>query len=390
MKTNLMDLAEKRSMRSPYYFNLEPITHSEANSAKLSPDCIVENYMFSDVAQLIAAGGVGKTTIALYEMVHIVLGIELWGHKIVKPGVCVLITAEDSREVCIARLKKVCEALALGPDQWAAVMEKVLILDVAGSGWKLLTADGDIKLTELSDEIIDNCKHHDPVLLVIDPAVSFNASESSGNDGAQGLVTAARRIKNGLNCCVRYIHHTGQDAARNKTKDAYAGRGGTALSDGCRMVNVLHPWDKSMGALPLGIDASSEDVLMLMQPKLSYTKPQPDLFIVRDGWSYKSYRRPPPVSTEILLKEQKAQIVRFLESKIKSDVKLTKGAIETGYLDDLNMSRSDFRKGLAQLMTEGTLVERTLPRSEKQGGRTKYLHSTPRGSEVGVARLGHK
>jgi RecA-family ATPase len=41
------------------------------------------------------------------------------------------------------------------------------------------------------------------------------------------------------NCCVRYIHHSGKQNGRDKATDQYAGRGGSAFADGCRMVHVL-------------------------------------------------------------------------------------------------------------------------------------------------------
>ena len=44
-----------------------PITTAEFNCARLTPDCIVENYLYADVAVIVAPGGTGKTTLLLYK-----------------------------------------------------------------------------------------------------------------------------------------------------------------------------------------------------------------------------------------------------------------------------------------------------------------------------------
>ena len=60
------------------------ISEDEWSAARSAPDCIVENYLFADVALLIAPGSTGKTTLVLYEAVHIALGLPLSGIKIAK------------------------------------------------------------------------------------------------------------------------------------------------------------------------------------------------------------------------------------------------------------------------------------------------------------------
>lgn len=55
----------------------EPISAPEWNNARSTPDCIVKNYLFADVAVFIAAGGMGKTTLKLFEAIHIALGLLL-------------------------------------------------------------------------------------------------------------------------------------------------------------------------------------------------------------------------------------------------------------------------------------------------------------------------
>ena len=51
-----------------------PMTADEWTNARTSPDCVVADYLFADVAASWRRGGVGKTTLLLYEAAHIVLG----------------------------------------------------------------------------------------------------------------------------------------------------------------------------------------------------------------------------------------------------------------------------------------------------------------------------
>ena len=90
-----------------------------------------------------------------------------------------------------------------------------------------------------------------------------------------------------MNCCVRYVHHTGKANASDKAVNQYAGRGGSAMPDGCRMVAVLQPltpeeWKTATGT-PL---MDGENGALLARPKLSYAAPQPDILICRKGYGY--------------------------------------------------------------------------------------------------------
>ncbi|MEA1053880.1 AAA family ATPase, partial [Lamprobacter modestohalophilus] len=65
----------------------------EIARAALAPRCIVDRYLYADVAQVVAPGGTGKTTLLLYEAAMIALGAPLWGLKIEQPGWTLFVTA---------------------------------------------------------------------------------------------------------------------------------------------------------------------------------------------------------------------------------------------------------------------------------------------------------
>jgi hypothetical protein len=99
--------------KAPAFPTPESISLDEWNNAKSTPDCIVKDYLFADVAVFIAAGGMGKTTLKLFEAIHIALGLLLYGLTIHKPGAVLIITAEDSREMLVARLREIAKAMGL-------------------------------------------------------------------------------------------------------------------------------------------------------------------------------------------------------------------------------------------------------------------------------------
>jgi RecA-family ATPase len=350
-------------------------TDDEIAAASLTPRCIVEHYLYADVAQLVAPGGTGKTTLLLYEAACIALGWPLWGLRTTAPGWTLCVTAEDQRERLIARLREIAAAMELSPDQRRQVFASVLFWDVTGTGRKLVAmADGNIVLTPLADGIVERHRADPPAIVTFDPLVSFGASEQAVNDNEQALVTAARRIVRGLGCCVRYVHHTGKANARGGTLDQYSGRGGSALPDGTRMTAVLQRWEPSDATHdrpPAGCKAdSASSITILARAKLSYAPPNlPRLWIKRTGFGFEHFTDLPQ-SPEAAAAGRADQLERFLISQIKQGRRWTKRQLEDA---DLSMSRRDLRAAITALEVAGRVVLAELPAEQRQGSRTHYL-----------------
>jgi regulatory protein RepA len=352
------------------------ITEEELTRAELTPKCIVENHLYADLAQRVAPGGTGKTTLTLWEAIHIVLGIDLYGCKVVTPGWVLIITAEDRRERLVARLRLIMDAMELSPGQRAKVLRGVLPWDVTGEQAKLVQEmDGNLMLTKLPDQIIEAYSDDPPVLVEIDPLVSFGAAEQRVNDNEQALVSAARRIIKGLDCCVRFTHHTGKANAREKSIDQYAGRGGSALPDGSRMTIVLQAWaPNDPGPQPpetLEIEPTSS-VTVYARPKLSYCPPNlPIIWIKRDGYHFTwvtDYQRPP----EVARKERADQLARFLTSELRAERYHTKNSVREQTIA-LGMSQRQIREAVEELFVSNRLMTRPMPENLRHGRRTDYI-----------------
>src|SRR5262249_813934 len=110
---------------------LKPVTDDEWDSSKAPRPCIVDNWFYEDVGHLAAPGGVGKTTLQLFQAIHIVLGRDLFGCKVRRPGAVIYLTGEDERQTLLARLRHMCAELGLTAEETKRVRENVHILDLA-------------------------------------------------------------------------------------------------------------------------------------------------------------------------------------------------------------------------------------------------------------------
>lgn len=359
------------------------ISYQEFYMASASPDAIIAGLYYADVGIFIAPGGTGKTTLMLYILLHIALGRELWGMPIVKPGPVLIITAEDSREMLVARLRSICAELGLTQGEIQTVAQRVLISDVSGVGLKLTEVHHDVvRPHSVIDQIIEACGRFSPVIIVIDPAVSFGVGESRVNDAEQGLVEAGRRLRNALNCCILYVHHTGKANARDKALDQYAGRGGSAFADGSRMVHVIvrldaGDWLKATGEA-LG---PAETGLLFARPKMSYSMPQPDIYIKRTGFVFERVL-PKAETKEDKVDASADKLHSLLHEELEQGRYHSENSLQDIAAEHGIKPRGHFRLAVARLKDAGRIIEQAMP-DQGRGGKKAYLHPVASPSPVG-------
>ena len=365
-------LQPPEAAHKPIWSAPAPISYQEFYLASAAPQAIVVNLYYADVGTMIAPGGTGKTTLMLWQAVHIVLGLLLWGLMVVKPGPVVVLTAEDSREMLVARLRSICNDLRLSQEQIQIVAENVLISDVSGTGLKLTEIDRDVVRPShnVIDSIVAELRAIKPVLVVVDPAISFGVGESRVNDAEQGLIEAGRRIRRELNCCIIYVHHTGKENGRNKTTDQYSGRGGSAFADGSRMVHVLQPLTPSEWFAATGVEIEpGENGLTLVRAKMSYSPPQAPLYIFRKGFEFK-HVEPKAKAKEDQLEHNANLVWQYLVSELAQNRWHTQTTLEQA---GLGLVRTSLRAALSRLEAGGRTEIRDRP-IKSQGGAHKYIH----------------
>ncbi|HWJ68932.1 MAG TPA: AAA family ATPase [Sphingobium sp.] len=352
-----------------------PISRDEWHSARGRKPAIVDQWFYVDVGVFIAPGGTGKTTLLLFQAICIALGLDLFGYEVRSAGPVVILTAEDSRETLVARLRFMCHQLGLTDEQVQEVRESVIITDVSGKGIKLTTVEKDVVMpSKVLDRLIVEVGFLCPSLLIIDPMVSFGVGESRINDAEQAMIDAARRIVNTVQCTVLYVHHTGKANARDKTTDQYSGRGGSALADGARMVHVLQrlnpaEWTQATGD-SLGPDDSG---FVLARPKMTWCPPQPDIYIKRRGYGFERIAAVDPTEGAGAITRQYADKVdQFLREEF------LKGNKHTGRtLAELKlMPRQALRSAIERLMTDGRLVSEAV--TTGRGGARTFLRPIDR------------
>ena len=349
----------------------ETISDEELIRSKLAPRCIVENYLYADVASLVAPGGTSKTTMGLHESICIALGRPVWGMAVREPGPVLIITAEDRREFLVARLREIATAMRLTPEELDRVKHDVRIFDCTGSVRRLTAIKDDVvEVADFAAELVRGCLVADfhPALVQIDPMVSFGVGESRVNDAEQGLINAARVIVAGLDCAVRFVHHTGQSKALDKASHQYAGRGGSAMSDGCRMVHVLASVNAADLLRATGQDLDEgESAFMLSRPKISYAPPQTaPIYVRRKGYGFSLLQAATAGDREEQAETERLERERELRGAVLD-------AVETAHRQGLPLStrlltdrvhgfKSEAkRSAIGILIAEGWLIEARVP-----------------------------
>ncbi len=380
---------------------LRPFSAEEARQARLQPKVLVENYLFADLRNFIAAGGVGKTTVLLHESVCGALGRPIWGHAVPEPFTTVFVTKEDSREIIAARLREIMDAMNLGDSERAVVFDRVYAVDLSGSPYKLAVVNGSLVEPHLEnlDALIEHCRAASPGRIIFDPLVSFSVGESRVNDAEQGVVEAARYLMRQLQgVAVDVVHHTGKMQARAGIMDQYSGRSGSALPDGSRMVAVLAPCtaDSFLEGTGYVLDKqANEKGLKLAYPKMSYAAPPKDIYILRRRFHFEAIT---PASDERLTELRRARkvagaldnaeaikasiIAALRDCRVSPDPLIRYPSRSmTIALPGVTGKNAKRKELLEELLREGVLVERhfsefeisLFPSLRVLGGRRSYI-----------------
>lgn len=357
LKDGLAFLDTKILERSDIFDALtpKPITLIELQTANIAPRTIVPNFLYADVRTRIAAGGVGKTTLALHEAARLALGLSVYGFEPAKPVKTVLVSREDPRHILVARLREICIAQSFTSSQIEQVLNNVHILDLSNQDFRLTRIIGDSVRPDYKSvlALCEALRPLSPDWVQFDPMVSFGTGESRVNDAEQGLIEACRVIRNQLDCCIELIHHTGKANAREKTSDQYSGRGGSALADGCRMVCVIQPADQSEWLAQTGKPLQPHETgLVMALPKMSYCKPSEPILIRRNGFLFTHETG----NQKFDVPAHNAQILHDFISVAYFEGKRYSGQQLENLKDEIGLSRDKLRAALTNLETNKRLV----------------------------------
>ena len=128
---------------------------------------------------------------------------------------------------------------------------------------------------------------------------------------------------------------------------------------------------------------------MFARPKLSYAPPNlPVIWFKRTGFTFEHVTEI-PVSDERRAGRAADQVLRYLESELKRDMRYTQRDLDARS-KELGMTRAELRAALATLQVSGRVIERPLPSQLCQGARQKFLcpaHCAEQSGAVGPERV---
>lgn len=236
-----LTVIEPRPRWTPKFGTLAMLT----DWTKLKKPQLFEDWSTEDIHLTSAVGGVGKTTLKVFEAVCLALGEDFLRFRNISPGRTLFIIGEDSEEKLYATLGKMCKDMGLLKPENKHKLEAVInnVIFKRSSDICLVMQDprtrtfipNEEALTRVK-EAIDDLK---PKQIVWDPIAMFWGSEAGGNDMAMALSKAMHHIQSYSNASVDMITHIGKDSHTRKDLSQFSGRGGTALANHARVVRTL-------------------------------------------------------------------------------------------------------------------------------------------------------
>jgi RecA-family ATPase len=235
------------------------------------------------VAAIIAAGGTGKSYLAMHMAVSVASGTPLFGrHQPRSAARVVFISGEDDRHELQRRLHKV--VAGLSPQARFLVNQNLQFIDLADS-FELFTErnnKGEIDITKIPGLICDQIISQigsDIGLVIVDPVARFRGGEENLAADATRFVQALQQIRDKLNTSVLCLHHVNKGAGTGGNQNN--ARGSSAFIDGVRLVfqlnALLEPEIRKSYGNPLALPL----LLTLQSVKSNYGKPAEPMILAR-------------------------------------------------------------------------------------------------------------
>jgi hypothetical protein len=326
---------------------------------------------------LVAPGGVGKTTLTIFEAINIILARDVWHRRVLRPGPVLFITGEDARDDFQSRLYWLADAMNLSATERKQVAQSIFIEDVSTRITRLaeLNSAGNIVMTPYVDELCKLYSGEGLAMVNIDPMVYFGAGERLTNDGEAVMCQVAKRLSHELNAHVRLIHHTGKAIARDGIADQYAGRGGSALADGSRQVMQIlegpsKEWPLPTLAAPLV--ALRYQALRVHFHKVSYAaRPPTPIWLLRSRWKFIEFDGAVP-DEGLARRTDMRLLYGYLKSKLDDGIHHSRSSLEES-CSTIGLSKRRIRELVNESLQTGELVEIELPQDQKRGKLKAYL-----------------
>lgn len=357
------------------------------------PQFIVKGLLPIAPGTRVGAGGTGKTTLNQWEHLQIVLGLDLYGLKVEKPGAVLSITKEDERQDYEFRYSQMLRSMRrnLSDVQMRQFLANSHVMELVGTDERLVKVeDGNLLMTDLAERIIEKFHGEGLSLIEFDPMIFFGPGERFVNDGEAHLMQVGRLLCRELKCCVRYSHHISKAAFREGTVDQYAGRGGSAGADNARFVHMLvrHTASDSRRGKETYIAPPTVNtfsiaqgaVLRLHVEKMSGApRIQDPIWLEREHWTFKHHVPPSPhaqrQALEDALKQTEmqdaAKLADFIRNELQQGIKHSERSL-TRACTAIGITKMRVQRAIQVAEANRLIVTTPLPQHERRGTKSYY------------------
>lgn len=325
------------------------------------------------VGVLAGPGGAGKSALTVGLAIARALGRGYLGRG-TKEGTTLFLTAEDDLEDY--RRKIAAHRVSMLDFDEQRVAKRILILDLVGMLLRLIRADGrDYAPADVVHDVVEAIRERAPEadLIVIETASRMGGDES--NPAAAALVCAAEVLARELEAAVMIVSHVSKSAAREKARDAYVARGGSAIVDNGRYAITLSNIDISEATTIVPgavIDPEPDGLVALAIPKVNAANVQPVAILqrvsTRWGLVLKEVASAPTSGLETPGHDIISQRLMELAARVQaSGDTLTESKLSSGlYKVIKGLKKSDVPRAVLRAVEAGALVK--MPRKGSGGG----------------------
>lgn len=215
-----------------------------------------------------AAGGTGKSSLAIVEELSVVLGVDLFHpeRKPIKGGPRAVwsMSLEDDEEEHRRRVLAAMYHYAIKPSDLG---DRYLVTYKADSPIKVVTLQGGKEAVNAPqvEHIMDIIREHEIALLNVDPFVNTHEVSENDNGAMNTVADAWRSIAQETKCAVGLTHHLRKGGGLSET-NAEDLRGAVSLHSAARIVRILKNPSEDEAVQTLGVDPGERKFYFWVDP----------------------------------------------------------------------------------------------------------------------------